>query len=627
VPTDSLFPSSRFSVSARRAILLGRDAEMRELQRSYTAAREERAGHTVTVVGATGIGKTRLVRDFLLRAREGGQAPRVFRGAARERGTGYEVFARVLRARFGIVEGMDAEAAKAQVRGQIATVFDDRKVGDVAYLIGRLLDLEFRDSPLIKAVGDDGPQLRAMQRVVIKSFLEVDAAKGSGPLVLVFDDLQWAQSDSLDLLAYLIENLRGPILTLCVARPEMLARRDGWTRPDAARHRLIELSPLADPDATAVLQDLLAPCGDAEGVAELIDEAVVLAAGNPALLDQIVRIYHETGVLEVADDFDDERWVVHVAKLSEVQLPLSVEDAVQARIGALAAEEREILERASAMGGVFWLGGLVAIHRRSESPPAMWAGGEAEDDVARIRRVLGDLVDRDYVLRLPDSIFAGDEEYVFKHNLEREALLRLSPPAGMRRHHGAISEWLAFRGSVEVSEETLEMLARHREKAGATALAAAAYIKAGDAARSRQASSKAAELYGKGLALLQQCDYADEDLRLKTLLRSGEALQALGRHEEAHRVFGEMLNRAWRLDLRSQGAVAHARIGHLLGETGRLEEARGELTAALALYRQAGDARGVAGTLDEIGALQRRTADTPKGPAAGSPEGEAPMTR
>jgi tetratricopeptide (TPR) repeat protein len=610
VPTDSLFPSTRFSVSERRAVLVGRAAEMRELDRAYQMARDKKQTRTITLLGATGVGKTRVVRDFLVRSREGGQAPRVFRGTAREGGQAYEVFARVLRARFGIVEGMDAEAAKAQVRAQVAAVLDDRKVGDVAYFLGQLLDLKFQDSPLIKAVEGDAQQIRSMRRAVIKSFLESDANKAEEPLVLVFDDLHWAHDDSLELLAYLVESLRGPILLLCLARPEMMARRDGWKRHGGERHAMVELSPLGDMDAAAVMEDLLSPCGDVPEVEELIDEAVVLAGGNPALLEQIVRVYHDTGVLEVTDDFEDERWNIHADRLAQVKLPLSVQDAVQARIAALAPEERELLERAAAMGGVFWLGGLVAIHRQAESPPEVWEGGEAEDVVV-IRQLLAELVERDYVLRLPDSTFAGDEEYVFKHNLEREALVRLTSPTGARRYHRTISEWLAFRESADASEEYLEMLGRHREKAGAVALAATSYIQAGEVARSRYANAKAAELFTKGLALLDQCDHADEDLRLTALHHCGDVLQSLGRNDEAYRAFVEMLTRAWRLDLRSKGGAAHSRIGRLYRETGRLEEASRQLTAALALFGQAQDERGIASTLDDIGKLHWLKGDYP----------------
>ncbi len=89
-----------------------------------------------------------------------------------------------------------------------------------------------------------------MRRAVIKSFLETDAGKGNEPLVLVFDDLQWAHDDSLELLAYLVESLRGPMLIVCAsARPEMLARRDGWRRSGSDRHAAIELSPLGDAEA------------------------------------------------------------------------------------------------------------------------------------------------------------------------------------------------------------------------------------------------------------------------------------------------------------------------------------------------------------------------------------------
>ncbi len=582
---------------------------MHELERAYAIARDRKEARTVTVLGATGIGKTRLVRDFLVRARElGGEGPRVYRGATRDGGPAYEVFARVLRGRFGVVEAMDSEAAKARVRAQLATVLEDRKVGDVAYFLGQLLELNFQDSPLIRAGEGDPQQMRSMRRAVIKNFLETDAGKAGDPLVLVFDDLQWAHDDSLELLEYLVESLRGPILLVCIARPEMLARRDGWRRFGNDRHVAIELGPLADEDASAVIRDLLAPCGAADGIEELVDAAVNLAGGNPALLEQIVRIYHETGVLEATDDFDDERWTIHADKLAHVRLPLTVQDAVQARIAALVPDDRELLERAAVMGGVFWLGGLVAMDRQTHSPPEVWEGGEA-DDVARIRHRLSDLVDRDYVLRLPDSTFAGDEEYVFKHNLEREALEKLTPPAAARRYHRGIAEWLSFRSAVETSEEYLEMLARHREKAGAVALAATSYVRAGEVARLRCANAKAAELYAKGFQLLDQCDHADEDLRLRSMHHYGDVLHALGRNEAAQRTFVEMLGRAWRLDLRKMGGTAHARIGRLLREMGRFEEASRQLTAALALFGQAQDDRGTASVLDGIGKLHRLRGD------------------
>ncbi len=602
------YAPSGSAVLDRRAVLVGRASELRELEDALWHVRATGSARIVTVLGANGIGKTRLVRDFLMKMRGNNakDAPRVFRGSARDQGAAYGVFARVLRARFGIVEGMDPEAAKAQVRTQVAAVLEDRKVGDVVYFLGQLLDLDFQDSPLIKAVRSDAQQMRSLRRAIIKTFLEADAkSKGqlTGPLVLLFDDLHNAHDESLDLLGTLMDTLEGQILIICLARPEMTARRDGWLRHGGERHSVIELSPLSDPEAATVMRDLLKPCGDEEAVEDLIDAASTLAGGSPALLEQMVRIFLDMGVLEVKDDFaEEESWTIHVEKLASVKLPLTVEDAVQARISALAHAERDLLERAAVMGGVFWLGGLLSIHRLDETPPEVWLVGDTPD-VAQVKELLKELVERDYVLKLPDSTFAGDEEYVFKHNLEREALLKLTSPGAAKRFHQAIADWLAFKEHVQTQEEYVGMLARHREKAGSLVQAAVAYLQAADVARERYANAKAAEHYVKGLGLLKQGAEADAEQRIRALHHYGDVLQALGRNEEALAAFRDMLGLAFKLDLRAKGGAAHSRIGRLYRETGRLDEASRHLEAGLALFEGAADDRGIASAVDDIGKL------------------------
>jgi predicted ATPase len=463
----SFMPPAGLGVAERRAMLVGRAAEMRELEAALQDVTKRGGCRTVTLLGAAGVGKTRLVRDFLLKMRAQSPAPRVFRGAARDQGPAYGVFGRVLRARFGIVEGMDAEAAKAQVRAQAAQVLEDRKVGDVVYFLGQLLELDFLDSPLIKAVAGDPQQLQHLRRAVIKRFLEADATftpedgAARGPIVLVFDDLHFAHAEALDLLAYLIEYVAAPVLILCLARPEMVVRHDGWSKHGGARHKVIELGPLSDTDASAVMQDLLAPCEEGEEVEDLIDAACTLAGGNPALLEQMVRIFHDMNVLEVEDELaEEEKWKIHPDRLASVRLPITVEDAVQARIAALTPPERELLERAATMGAVFWVGGLLATFRQEADPPDVWHQAEVAE-TTRVHGILRELRERDYVLRLPDSTFADDEEYVFKHNLERETLLKLTPPGTGRRYHAAVADWLASKEYVRTHEESLGMLARH----------------------------------------------------------------------------------------------------------------------------------------------------------------------
>jgi tetratricopeptide (TPR) repeat protein len=629
------FAPAGFGTIDRRAGLVGRTAELRVLDEALRSVKDDGKSRTVTLVGAAGVGKTRLVRDFLSKQRASSgeaSAPRVFRGSAREGGAAYDVFARVLRARFGIVEGMDPEAAKAQIRSQVAAVLEDRKVGDVCYFLGQLLELEFLDSPLIQAVRSDPNQMRMLRRAVIKRFLEADAThvpvsvreglhepqdmsgehpsfasmrgRGSrGPIVLVFDDLHWAHDESLDLLAFLVETLEGPILTLCLARPELTARRDEWGKHGGTRHALVELSPLGETDAARVMEDLLAPCGEAEGAEELVEAACTLAGGNPALLERMVRIFHDMGVVEVKDEFAEvEQWVIHLDRLAEVKLPITVDDAIQARISALAPSERDLLERAATMGSVFWLGGLLAIARIDSKAPDVWTK-EAVVDELLIRDILKELKERDYIIALPDSTFPDDEEYAFKHNLERERLLKLLPPSQSKRFHKAIADWLSFKAHVRTHEEYMGMLARHQELAGLVVQSAATYLDAAHLARETYANAKAAEYYVKGLGLLRDGAEGSTEQQLRALHHYGDVLQVLGKNDEALDAFNEMLVRAYRLNLKSKGGAAHARLGRLFRDTGRLDDANLQLFSALALFEESKDERGIASTTDDIGKL------------------------
>lgn len=643
----SLAPAG-FGAINRRTSLVGRDEEMAVLERALAAVREERRGRAVTVVGPAGIGKTRLVRDFLSRQRQVvSGAPRVFRGSARDGGSAYDVFARVLRARFGIVEGMDPEAAKAKVRTQVAEVLEDRKVGDVCFFLGQLLELEFQDSPIIQAVRGDPSQMKLLRRAVIKRFLEADGWAGRkvgvaesalsssqfpaaepvaprdsereiqieieipgeprpprAPCVLVFDDLQNAHDESLDLLGRLLDTLEAPILILCIARPEMVARRDDWVKPGAKRHTLLELSALTEEESDEIMYELLEPCGEVDGVSELTSAATSLAAGNPALLERMVVLFQDMRVIEQIDPLaEHSAWQIHLDRLSQVKLPLTVEDAIQARIGALAPHERDLLERAAMMGSVFWLGGLVAMARLDTPVPDVWGVAEGKVDIKRIREILAELKERDYLLSLPDGTFPDDEEWVFKHNLERETLLKLLPRAQARRLHRCIADWLSFKGNVRTHEEYLGMLAHHQEEAGLYQQAASTYLDAAHLARDRYSNVRAAEYYAKGLGLLRDGAEAGASEQLRALHHYGDVLQLLGRSDEALDCYSEMLVRSYRLDLPAKGGAAHGRIGRLFRDTGRLDDAKGHLDAALALFEDAADERGIASTVDDLGKL------------------------
>jgi tetratricopeptide (TPR) repeat protein len=585
-----------------RAPLLGRDAELGALEIALDAVDKLGETRVCLVVGPAGIGKTRLVADAVIRHRVLGKSltPRIYRGSARESGSAFGVFGRLFRARFGLLEGMEPAAAKEQLRAQVGLVMGEGKAGDVAYFVGQFLGLSLEETALARAVRDDPQQAEHLRRVAVKAFFEADAQ--ASPIALVFEDLHAAGDDALGLLRYLVEYVHGPILVVCLARPELLTAHEDWERAGERRLTRVDLAPLKEQDSVRMIEHLLAPCarpGDPIP-RQLVDAACTFAGGVPLLLEQMVRIYHDSGVLEEETELGEApRWRVDLDRLAKVELPVTIEDAVNQRIAALEPAERALLERGAAMGSVFWSSAFVPLARAGRDAPDLWVVAE-DGDAKRVDATLAELVERDYLLKLPDSTFPGDE-YIFKHNKEREAIRARTVASAAKRHHRVIADWLEHQPGLFENDEYVAMLAEHREKAGDALRAGLTYLDAGDVARRQYASSKASDYYAKGLGLLGE---SHAGRRIDALHDHGDALLLLGRVDDALAAFREMLTLAYQLDRKSKGGAAHNRIGRLYRDVGALEDARRHLETALALFQAANDERGVASSIDDLGKLR-----------------------
>jgi predicted ATPase len=507
----------------------------------------------VTVVGAAGIGKTRLIDEFVQAAtRPSDEKPlRVFRSNAMDDGSAWSCFTQLLMQRFDVVDALGPEEAKVGVRTQVAALLDDRKVGDVLHVLGSLLGLEFPDSPMTKALGDSALDTSMPKRAILKSLLEVDAAQG--PLCLVLDDLQRAHEQTIDMVHFLVENLRGPVMFVCAARPELLARPEG--QPQSARYSMLHLEPLGEVDTAALIGTLLSPGGLTP--MHVVEQAREVTGGNPGRIEEMARYYRDRGTLPPP--------------------PSAPESALQARIDELAPADRLLLQRAALMGGVFWFGGLVVLDRADREPPVLW---NEEDDESRldITDRLQHLVERDYVMRLPDSTFPGDEEYVFRHRLERERISALTSPLDARKWHRLLADWLDSKPEIRTHEQYLEMLAEQREKSGISDWAARAYLEAAGRARAHNAVKREFIYCEKALSLLGEYDYGR---RLDALLRTGELLEALDRAEDALERYKGALVLAFRLDRRTAWVAARLAATRLLAKLGLSDESMTHLESQI----------------------------------------------
>ena len=182
-----------------RAPLIGRDAELGVLRRAAESALSKREVRAVTLVGGPGIGKARIVEEFLSGfLGESPDAFRVFQARVRAPALSHGLIERILRARFGVQDGEDRETSVERVRTEVSTVLDDRRVGDVCFLLGSLMGVTFPETPLTRVLAEDAVQARLLRRSVVRSFFEADAARR--PLCLVLEDLHVSDGDSLELI-------------------------------------------------------------------------------------------------------------------------------------------------------------------------------------------------------------------------------------------------------------------------------------------------------------------------------------------------------------------------------------------------------------------------------------------
>ncbi len=585
-------PSQALSL---RSTLVGRAPALAVLRDVVARAIDFQAPQLVTVVGNRGTGKSRLIAELCTSL-----APpvRVFNGRARA-DEKLSALTSLLGDRFSLAVTPGAPPAfdpARQVGTEVSKILGGADNTEVLHYLGGYLGLDFAPSPFLRLLAEDTRHHDAIARTVLRRVIELDAS--AGPLVLVLDDLQWADDDTLATLSELARGLTGASVVIVVAtRPEMLVRWPSWGH-GAIDHERVDLRNLEPDDAEVMFTNLLARCGRVAD--DLIQNAMEMTGGNPQFIDQLVRLYVRNGAIDTSGPL----WKLDLAAALAIELPLGIAEAIEARIAALEQDERELLEKASVFGNVFWLSAVVALARLEVSPRRASDALELEwGDGEPVRRRMTDLVhalaERDYLLVLDptDSTVAGDIEIIFKHNLERDVVVKSIDAARSARYHLAAAQWLEAR-LTDKSEEQLEFLTGLYERGGDLEKAARCYLLGADRARVRWANEESRSMYERGLSMLGD---DDTPARLDALHNLGDVLDLSGETALAMARFDEMLDLAWRYDNPRKAGAAHSRIARVLRRQGQYDPAMQHLRRANELFTSAQDDRGIASSLDDMG--------------------------
>ena len=501
--TGAATAPSRADAAAARGLspFVGRDTERAALLAALDAAAGG-GGPVVAMVGEAGVGKSRLVREFTRLAREQGALVLETATVSYGRAVGHRAGIELNRRFFQIERGDDEAVAREKIAAGMRAV--DRGLEDGIAAVQWLLGVPPAASPFLAL--DPGARRRRAVEVLVRL---VDGLCARQPVVLVFEDLQWLDSEGAEALDYMATHMPRRALLLVTYRPE---HDDRWHRvPGYARLRL---EPLAPPAAQALLASLLGPAEDTGPISRLVAER---GRGNPLFLEECVRSLADTGVL--AGSRGAYRMVRPAATL---EVPASVRAVLAARIDRLPAEQKRLLQAASVVG---------------EDVPVPLLEAIVDLPVERVRAALDEL--RGAELLAEASLFP-DPVYAFRHALAHDVAYASLLHEGRRALHARIVETIErlYAGRLD---DQIERLAHHAFTGEQWARAVHYCREAGLRALARLSCPEAVERLERALEALGHLPATEESRRLAVDLRFnlGAALVPLGAHARALGVLRE----------------------------------------------------------------------------------------
>jgi tetratricopeptide (TPR) repeat protein len=534
-------------------VLIGREQELSVLRDALQRVRTSRTSQLVTLVGIPGIGKSRLVHELFRIVDDDSELITWRQGRCLAYGDGVTLWAlgEIVKAEAGIHEQDPPDVAAAKVRASVESTLQDSSdtpwvESNVLALVGLASESELG--------GDPRGQAFAAWRRYFEAMAE------QRPLVLVVEDLHWADEGLLDFLDELVDWVSDvPLLVIGTARPELLERRPGWGG-GKLNATTLQLRSLTDEQTALLISNLLErPLLEADHQQALLERA----GGNPLYTEQFAELFLERG------------------QTDDLPLPESLQGIIAARLDGLPESEKEILRDAAVVGKVFWVGSLSR------------DAGEAESTLHALER-------KGFVRRQRRTSVAGQSELAFAHALVRDVAYGQIPRADRVEKHRRVATWIESLGR---PDDHAEMLAYHWRSALQLAQAAGgedhalaerarlALRDAGDRAFALRSFGAAAGYYADALEL-----WPDDATRAEILLKRARALFTSGA-DDAVGLLEEARDALLAADDRTGAAETEAMLGRLHWLRGSMEKVFPHLEAAAALTSEEPPSLGVARVL------------------------------
>jgi len=436
-------------IQGQETPLVGRQTELARFEATLEALLVERTPRALTLLADAGLGKSRLLREFqhILSAHRATWWLMPARSQPSSALQPYGLLRDLLARRLEIADNDSADIARAKLVQGLAPWLT--QANDPApELLGQLIGLDFSGAPAVLRLGGDARLLRDRAVTALRLWLERLAASDGSPVVLLLDDLHWADDASLDALVMLLKAATGPMLALLCARPGLIERRPDWGE-GLPQHERLTLQPLDATQGSALTQSLLRRLDPVP--TELVELIERRAEGNPFYAEELVGMLLDQGVIGSDSGGSDSggsdgEWRFHAERLNPQRLPTTLTGVLQARLDALDPDTRRALQMASVIGPVFWDDALGALDTHGP------------DSLPALRH-------KALVQPRPTSAFDDTAEEAFQHHLMHQVSYDTVLKPQKREAHARAAAWLTERVG-DRGDEYLGITAEHCARAG-----------------------------------------------------------------------------------------------------------------------------------------------------------------